>query len=124
MSKINIELRNIILALVKQWEESRGYTAYSINSGNCETFAMELQEAVEASPTLKSGHYCMMWGEEYPELFEKVCPRGHCFFKFEDKYYDSETPNGVTNPEKLPLYRRNVKFTGGQKCDGCKGCND
>lgn len=116
-----LEIHDIILRLLPKWE-AKGYTPYSINSGCCEDFAMELIEAIETSPTLKHGDYCMMWGEEYPELFENVCPRGHCFVRYNDMYYDSESTFGVINPEKLLLYIRNGSHSCNTKCEGCKGC--
>lgn len=120
--KIQKEIKNIILLLVEIWE-AKGYTPYSINSGCCEDFAMELTDAIKESPTLNHGDYCMMWGEEYPELFEKVCPRGHCFVRYNNRYYDSEAPYGVTNPSLLLLYKRNVSDKEYSKCEHCNGCN-
>lgn len=33
---------------------------------------------------------------------------GHTFVKYKEKYYDSESVNGVYNPFKLPIFKRAI----------------
>lgn len=92
------DVSKIVRDLVKEWKR-KGHTPYHINSGNCDTFAMELCDRIPFGG--------MMWGDEVPEMFHNpdIC-EGHCFFEFDGYFYDSECPNGVKRPDNLPFYKR------------------
>jgi len=83
--------------LIQKWNR-KGFSPASINCGQCQTFALELFKHFPKGRAL--------WGDEVLDLFENVDSSGHCFFLYEDLYYDSECPNGVTTPEFLPFYKR------------------
>ncbi len=98
-----------IRELVADWIH-RGHTpdARGINSGNCDSFAGDLEDA---------GYGTLMWGEELDtEDWSKQVQNisgwvehnayRHCFVKFEGRYYDSECLMGAEYPDGLPLYRR------------------
>lgn len=105
-------IHDIIIRLLKKWDR-KGHSAYSINCGNCDAFAEEIFNNFIDGET--------MWGEEHPELFkDDICPQGHCFFAYDDLYYDSEAPSGVTSPDQLPFYQR-AKLVGSTR-NNCEGC--
>ena len=85
-----------IKALVKEWGEH----PYDINNGNCETFAMEIQER---HPKVE-----VFWGDELLSIFPPtfIDPSPHCFLRFQDRYYDAEEPDGTLHPCFLPFYVR------------------
>lgn len=86
---------------LKAWNR-KGFNAWAINCGNCDSFAQELQE--------KFPKGFARWGDDYYEFFNTdVDPSGHCFFVFEMLYFDSETPNGVSYPDELPFYARQLQ---------------
>lgn len=78
---------------IQQILESSGYSAEEINNGNCDDFAFSLFEIVGGE----------IWGTnwEYPEYVPM-----HMFLKHNGRYYDAETPDGVNDPEELPIFQR------------------
>jgi len=91
----------------------KGYSPQAINAGSCESFAWELELAFCRD---KNGKWNRkgraMWGEDFPDLFKTdVCPDGHCFFEYEGKFYDSESPCGETTPDALQYYQRILNLT-------------
>jgi len=92
------EVVKIVKRLIKKWDKM-GYSPYSINCGNCDSFAQEILDQCPQGD--------IMWGEDVPKFFiTKVDPLGHCFFKFKGYYYDSETPLGTRYPDGLKYYQR------------------
>lgn len=68
-----------------------GDSPISINSGRCDEFAEEFAERV--------GGEVMV--DDYIS---------HYFVKYNGRYYDSETPNGVTNYHDLPAAQRSFAW--------------
>jgi len=96
------DITNIIEQLLRKWDKL-GYSPQAINNGNCEEFAMDIQEIA------KTGQ--VIWGEDYPELFKtNVDKWGHCFYRFRGYCFDSETIKGVKNPDNLKYYLRSKKY--------------
>ena len=95
-----MKISNYIRYLLRKWDKS-GYSAFSINVGNCDSFAQELQDRFPRGRA--------MWGEDYPEYFNGEVISGHCFFKYGKKFYDSESPKGTITPYDLKYYQRAVK---------------
>ena len=94
MNKITIEIRRMI----KEYNK-KCISPMLINSGYCYNFAMELKKGFPRGRVI--------WGERHPELFvTDVCPIGHCFFRYGNKYYDAESENGVNTPDELQYYQR------------------
>jgi len=94
MNKITAKIHSMLKRYNKKC-----ISPFSINCGNCDIFAQELQEAFPRGR--------MIWGEDWPEVFTtKVDPFGHCFFKYGKKYYDSESPYGEASPSDLQYYKR------------------
>lgn len=95
--KITIAIKKMLV----KWG-SRGFSPASINTGNCDEFAWDLEKKFPRGKAI--------WGDDCPELFKtKVDVSGHCFFKYGKKFYDSERKNGVDCPDKLPYYQRAKK---------------
>lgn len=87
-----------IYRLLRSWNR-KGYSPMSINCGDCDSFAQDL--------LTKFPEGQMFWGDEIPKQFRTdVDPEGHCFFKFKGRYYDSESPKGVSCPDQLHYYLR------------------
>ena len=88
----------IIHGLLVKWNRL-GYSAMSINTGNCDEFAADLEQRFPEGRAV--------WGDEIPKAFKgRGDHSGHCFFKFKSRYYDSEAPLGVKRPDDLPYYIR------------------
>ena len=108
MNAITRKIRRMLI----QWGK-RGYSATSINCGCCESFAWELEETFcrdENGKWNRKGK--AIWGEDNPSLFKTdVDPTGHCFFGYGDKFYDSESPEGVDTPDELKYYQRILNLT-------------
>jgi|GEM_PF-6543314 len=82
------KLRDTILEMVEIYGE-RGFTAEYINRGWCGEFAEDVVTDFEGAVTCwDDSHYY------------------HCFIYYKGLYYDSECPDGVNHPEKLPTFKR------------------
>jgi len=76
-----------------------GMHPYDINCGWCEDFANTVADEFEGARA--------EWGNKAESLFEQGHkPYLHCYIVYEGAYYDSEEPEGVDSPVKLPLYYR------------------
>ena len=76
--------------------------ASHINSGSCQDFAEELCDIINAQADLKTeGYATAVWDSDMCDMDGL-----HCFVSFNDKFYDSECPNGVDHPADLPIYSR------------------
>lgn len=96
-----------IEATIKQLVKEFGQDPQSINSGDCDRFAEELVAR------LKYGHAMETVGadeDDYddPEDFDEDMADvpNHAFVQIGNRYYDAETPQGVTNWWELPVYKR------------------
>lgn len=94
------QLTKYIYNRLKVWDR-KGFNPQSINCGNCENFAKELEK--------KFPQGFAVWGEDYLDFFNTdVDCSGHCFFVFEMLYWDSECPEGTDYPDSLPFYARQL----------------
>ena len=111
------KITKAIKALVTQYISGVNYhpsSAYDINNGLCEEFAMIIDEQIE-------GAY-MSWGDQLDDKFWGMARDhriyrwaeehafGDCFIIFKDRYYDSEAPEGVDHPKDLPFYVRRLAY--------------
>lgn len=95
------KITSAINKMLKKWER-KGFSPSLINTGNCDSFAWELEKKFPKGRA--------MWGDDYPKYFKtKVMQEGHCFFKYGKKFYDSESPNGTYYPDDLKYYQRVYK---------------
>ena len=102
------EIAQTIIEFVKEFQDH----PYNINNGLCDVFASELIEQL-----LKQGKIATQyWGDELPQFFnnKKYYPDAHCFVKCNGLYFDAEEPYGVTKPQLLPLFLRQL-FAESQK---------
>lgn len=78
----------------------RGYTAQSINDGQCDRFAYRVVKRIPDAHEL--------WDDDLqpPGLFDGI--GSHCFVEYEEKYYDSECPDGVDDWKELPFFVRAI----------------
>jgi hypothetical protein len=102
------DVERIIRKLLKKWYREHHLTPFTINCGNCETFAHEIEVEVNKLGENNGGS---VWGEDNPELFIGEVPDGHCFYWFDvswlpNRFYDSECITGVVTPIQLPFYER------------------
>lgn len=97
-----------ILKLRTRWND---LSPRQINNGGCEDFANVIESA---------GFGMAIWGENVPlELWSELVygiedwlshfAVGHCFIMFNDKFYDSECPQGCNYPDDLPFFQRQYK---------------
>lgn len=84
-------------------------TPQEINNGMCSDFADDVAHI---------GFGIAIWGDAVPiELWSELVlyedwPHfacGHCFIMFNNKFYDSECPEGCDYPDELPFYQRQYK---------------
>lgn len=103
------EIKNIIQKLSTEFikkgdfyilpeEKTNKPNTSHINNGFCGKFAYILKEKLE-----KKGIKV-----EVVELKHNNIP--HSFVRIDNKYYDSETPEGISNWKQLPIYYENKKF--------------
>lgn len=101
--KLDLELAKLIKKISAQMLEEKLYfilphegkvkpNASHINNGCCARFAERLLMHIK-------GEY--IWREEFG------IP--HAFVFYKDRYYDSETPYGVSNWEDLPIWKKQFK---------------
>jgi len=83
-------ITSIIIQLVAEW----GKSAYDINNGECDEFAMEVIE--------RMGGYQTGITEQSEPLESKY--GGHVWIVWNNHHYDAECPNGVQNFEQLPIF--------------------
>ena len=91
--KDNMNIKNIILALIKEWNIS----PYDINNGQCEYFSMEVIKRMDGYSDCLT-EVCTENFVEFGEL------AGHCWILYKGKHYDAESPQGVKNWKQLPIF--------------------
>lgn len=102
------KIRRIVLTLRKEWLTKHHLIPLFINSGNCDSFAAEIEEQAHAIG-ITNGY--AVWGEDEPDLFPAGHdPMGHCFYRLGNLFFDAECPSGVNSPHLLPFYKRNKKL--------------
>lgn len=104
-----------ILALRKTYAE-RGRSPEEINDGECDEFAYALQNLGLGTMVKEVDLVDHPWSDEMIRAWLSVDldirnHKGesfiHAFLRGDDgRYYDSEMPEGVENPENLPIYQR------------------
>jgi len=77
-------------------------SAYDINNGLCEEFAVQLEEKIPGSE-INATPTCYEFDKGWP---------GHYWLEYKGRCYDAECPNGVRDWKKLPIF---VKFLLTQK---------
>ena len=85
--------------VIRRLVAAYGKTAYRINDGHCDWFAEDLVFLLEWQNKRP-----LYWDTEDPD---EIGLPGHCWVILEGRCYDAETPRGVPNWEKLPIF---VKF--------------
>jgi hypothetical protein len=93
-------IKRAIFKLRRQYHNEHDQSPREINCGNCDSFAQDLLDIFPDGET--------MWGEDCPSRFPYEVENidGHCFFFINDRYYDSECPDGVDSPHLLPFFIR------------------
>ena len=81
--------------------------AYEINCGNCEEFAHDVISVFTGGNGWinETDDLCATWHDEQPDCSEdeKYC-WSHKFICYKDKYYDSQSPEGVENWRELSCF--------------------
>lgn len=104
-----LNITDVINWQIAEYKAEYGVSAYEINNGMCEDFADDIEYIGFGNTT---------WGDELPiewwsppirniidEWLEGYAPY-HCFIMYEDKFYDSECPEGCDYADELPYYQR------------------
>ena len=82
-------------------------TPQEINNGLCSDFA----DSISYGESLWGDDVCpMLWSTRVIFLKDWFThfAIGHCFIKYNNRYYDSECPYGVDYPDELPYYQRQI----------------
>ena len=95
-SKFNSELINYINKNYR--EDYTTLTPREINDGYCDLWA---------SLFVKKFGGEHQWSYDFPNE-----PNGHSWVKLNNKFYDAEAPNGVSNLDQLPEFQRFIKKYG------------
>ena len=88
---MTMDISDIIGAFI---DEHPLLTPYSINGGMCEEFALFVADRVAGAVMIDS------------EQLNDLNLYGHVWILYDGRYYDSETPLGVSDPYDLPFFRR------------------
>lgn len=81
------DITESISALANQYQQEHGASVEEINDGYCLDFATDLKRK------LRGGRVITAYD-------------GHAFIKYRGRYYDAETPTGVSEISQLPYYQR------------------
>lgn len=97
------DISKVIRAVVKVYEKLYDQDAATINCGNCEELAHDVISLMGG----ESGSLVAVWNDELDETVnDGDCQKpSHCFIRYRGKYYDSETPEGVSEWEDLPIFQ-------------------
>lgn len=90
----------IPLQAALKWAENKQLKSLKdVNNGECENFAMDFLHLFPNGDIVGT--------DNFVELFGKDWPGGHIWIMSDDKHYDSETLEGVSNWRDLPFFTRN-----------------
>ena len=81
-----------ILNLIKEW----GVDPYDINNGRCEEFALEVIKQIPEAIDVQT--------ESFDGEDTKL--PGHVWILYQDKHYDAECPEGVSDWKDLPIFKK------------------
>jgi len=102
----------ITQAILAQRERWFDISPVQINNGLCDSFAEIIAETVPDTEIMWGCELLKtLWSNKIQHLkdwFTHFAPY-HCFIVFDDKYYDSECPQGCNYPDDLPYYQRQLK---------------
>jgi hypothetical protein len=85
-------MKAILQAVTDEFEE----TPYEINNGLCESWAIEVQEALKAT-----NHKVGIWETVFP-----LADVPHVFLQIDGKFFDAECLDGVDSYMQLPIFRK------------------
>ncbi|MBT6046402.1 MAG: hypothetical protein HOG49_06235 [Candidatus Scalindua sp.] len=104
-------ITEVIKALVEEFISGINFhpkSAEGINGGLCDNFAHAVTIQIPGAEAL--------WGDgmdeeawDMPYNWVEYHAAYHCFVRFKNRYYDSEEPEGVDHPMKLPYYQRELR---------------
>lgn len=98
--------RKDVTEILNQLVEEFGVSAYEINNGLCEDFAMTAIDRLEGS----SDHVYECVTESFTDadgcLPDGTQLGGHVWIHYYGRYYDAECPEGVADWKELPIFRR------------------
>ena len=77
-----MNITSAILSLVDRY----GLSPEHINRGGCSGFAYQITKQISGAVSMWSGT--------------------HCYIMYNSKYYDSECPQGCSDPNSLPFFKR------------------
>ena len=98
--RLNLNITQTIESLVAAYELLYSVDDYSINSGMCEDFGSDI---ISLFPEAVG-----YWDDEFTGKWEDGC---HYFIFYKNKFYDSESPEGVASWQDLPLFQRQRQFS-------------
>jgi hypothetical protein len=84
-------------------DSRRAVDAYDVNCGLCEEWAEDVRrryKAVTGQDDVEVLDPGNLTGDPNDSL------SGHVFIRFMDRFYDAETPEGVTQWQHLPLFKK------------------
>lgn len=105
-----VDIAQEIMKLVEEWKRERRINcAFDVGSGQCDAFAYELEKRVPGSESGWEADFHdpiseKAWEEAGLEPFD-----GHYVVKYNNRYYDAETPEGVDHWIHLPYFERKVR---------------
>ena len=100
-----------ILRLRLLYSKVQKFKPHTINQGDCMNFALEIESM---------GYGQAIWGNDldisfYSKNVQHIedwmdIAYGHAFIWYDDKFYDSECPQGCDYPDQLPYFQRELDF--------------
>lgn len=107
-------MKQIILELVQEFKRKDKFIKYAkdINCGDCADFAERLKERVPECEIFKDG-----------EIKNGRHGFIHAYVRYRGLFYDSETPDGVSDWRLLPCYARSETFDSNIKRLGLEEIN-
>ena len=91
-------IEEIILQLTEIYQRLHGISPYEINCGLCEEFANEVCDLLPGA--------IADWGDAFTNENDNSDQYAyHCIIKYNDKFYDSEHPNGVKDFREISAFK-------------------
>ena len=107
-----MHITQAIIQLRWQVKRKQNLSPQEINNGSCEEFADLISDIISDAFSIWGDSVCpILWSSQVfnlPDWFSHFT-NGHCFIMFNNKFYDSECPQGCNYPDKLPFYQREIK---------------